>query len=149
GEDHGAGGEHGRRQDRGGGAALDGHQHHGQCDGGGDQSDDGRRSPAPALTEGRDQNQAGGDRGQDEGAQVVDAGLGAPGGRRQCPCGDDQGDHADGQVDQEGPAPGELVGEDAAQEGSDDAGDAVDRTEHALIPATFTRRDDVADQGEG
>ncbi len=149
GEDHGPGAEHGRRQDRGGGTALDGHQQRGQRDGGDDQADDGRRAPAPALTERGGQDQAGGDRGQDGGAGVVDAGLGSPGGRGQRTGGDGEGDDADGQVDQEGPAPGELVGEDAAQQRADDAGDAVDRTEHPLVPAAFAGRDDVTDQGEG
>jgi hypothetical protein len=103
-----------------------------------------QRSP-----EGRDEDQAGGDGGQHGGTEVVDTGPGASGGGRQDARCDGQGDDADRQVHQEGPLPGQLIGEDTAQQGADDAGDAVDRAEHPLIAAAFARGDDVADEGEG
>lgn len=50
-----------------------------------------------------------------------------------------------GQVDEESPAPRGLVGENTTQQRSNDGGETKDGTDHALVLATVTERDNVGD----
>ena len=58
-------------------------------------------------------------------------------------------DRTDRDVDVEDPTPGQLLDEDAPEQRPDHAGQPEHRTEQALIAATFTGRDDVADDRLG
>ena len=62
--------------------------------------------------------------------------------------GHDHDDDGHGHVDPEGPAPGEVVGEQAAEQRPDDGGDAEDGAECALVAAAFAQRDDLADHSD-
>ncbi|MNH17701.1 hypothetical protein D3C79_773850 [compost metagenome] len=55
----------------------------------------------------------------------------------------------EGQVDPEDPAPAQLLGEIAPEQGPGDAGDRIDRRDVALILAHLPRRYAVGDHGEG
>src|SRR5436189_45198 len=55
------------------------------------------------------------------------------------------GEAADGEVDVEDPAPGEVVDEEAADQRPDHGRDPEDAAEVALVAAALARRDDVAD----
>ncbi len=58
---------------------------------------------------------------------------------RQCP---------ERQIDPEDPAPAELLGEVAAEQGAGDAGDRIDRRDVALILAHLPRRNGVGNHGK-
>ncbi|MNS74133.1 hypothetical protein D3C72_1076000 [compost metagenome] len=55
----------------------------------------------------------------------------------------------EGQVDPEDPAPAQLLGEVAPEQGPGDAGDRIDRRDVALILAHLPRGNAVGDDGEG
>ena len=59
-----------------------------------------------------------------------------------------QRDQADRQVDVEHPAPAQVVGQVAAQQRPDDAGQAEDAAEDALDAAALGGREDLRDDGE-
>src|SRR3979409_2520786 len=66
-----------------------------------------------------------------------------------------QGDHEEHggcdsgrDVEEEAPAPGEVLDEDPAEERPDEPGDAPHRAEDALHPAALFQVVDVADDGE-
>ncbi len=61
---------------------------------------------------------------------------------------DGDGEDAEGRVDVEDPAPGEIVGDPAAEDGADDGGDAEDRSEEALVAAALGGGEEIADDGE-
>ena len=61
----------------------------------------------------------------------------------------EQHDDRDGDVDPERPPPGEVVGEEAAQQRADHGGDAEHGTERALVATAVAQRDDFADDGHG
>ncbi len=83
------------------------------------------------------------------GAEVVDRVVAAYDGDLERDRGDHERGEADRDVDEEDPAPAGTVGEEATQHGTQHAGRAEDRTEVAAVTATLTRRDDVADGGQG
>ena len=56
-----------------------------------------------------------------------------------------KGDDADREVDVEDPAPRKLIDKDTTEERTDDARHAKDSSEKSLVTATFSGRDDVAD----
>jgi hypothetical protein len=91
------------------------------------------------------QHQAGGGGGEQEGAEDVEAASGLRLGEFQCDGHDGQGDEAEGDVDVEAPAPGEAVGEVAAEEGSGDRGEAEGGADQAHEPAAPPRGHDVRD----
>ena len=62
---------------------------------------------------------------------------------------DEQGDDAERNVDVEDPAPGQVLGEEAAEQGPGHVGDAEDDAEVAHVLATLAGRDDVAHDGLG
>lgn len=110
------------------------------------QADDLGRAPGPGgAAEGGDEHEAGGDGGDEEGAEVVDGVLRGP--RRDAESGGDHGerDEPDGEVDVEDPAPGQVVDEQSAEQRAEHAGRTEDRAEEALVLAAFPGRDDVAD----
>lgn len=114
------------------------------------EADDLRRSPRPrGAAERGHEDQAGGDGGDEEGAEVVD---GVPGRtHRDVQHGRDheQGDDPDRQVDVEHPAPGEVLGEETAEQRPEDAGGAEDGAEEALVLAALAGRHEVADDRHG
>ena len=57
--------------------------------------------------------------------------------------------HADGQVDVEDPAPGQVLDEEAAQQRTEHGGDPEHRPEQAHVPAALAGRDDVSHDGLG
>ena len=57
----------------------------------------------------------------------------------------DEGDDAERQVDVEDPGPGEMVDEEAADQGPDDGRDAEHRSHQAAVAPALARRNDVAD----
>ena len=61
--------------------------------------------------------------------------------------GDGDDEDADRHVDDEAPVPGQVVGEEPAEQRPDHGGDAEDGSERALVLAALTQRDDVGDQG--
>ncbi len=146
GEGEGADAEQLERQDGFGGPALHGDEQHGEDDAQHGEPDDLRGAPGPRRTAERgDQHQAGGDRGDQEGAEVVDDMVGRP--ARDAQGGGDhgEGDDADGQVDVEHPAPAQVLGEQPAEQRSEHTGRTEHGTEKALVAAAFTRRHDIAD----
>ena len=54
---------------------------------------------------------------------------------------------SDRDVDPERPSPGEVIGEEPAEQRANDGGDSEHRAERALIAASFAQRDDLADHG--
>ena len=74
-------------------------------------------------------------------ALALDAGDG--------PLGGDDDDQGERDVDVEGPAPGELVGEEPSEQGPEHGGDAEDRAECSLVTTALAQRDDVGDQRRG
>ena len=87
--------------------------------------------------------------GEDEAAQIVEvAGRWLTVDRGQVAVDDVEGDRADGQVDEEDPVPAEVVRQPAAQQRADDRGDPEDGAEEALIAASLTGREEVADDGQ-
>ncbi len=60
---------------------------------------------------------------------------------------DEEGHRADGDVDVEDPAPGEVVDEHAAEQRADDAGETEDSAEKTHVLAPLPGRDDVSDDG--
>ena len=81
----------------------------------------------------------------DRRTQVVDPVVASDQWHVQGARGDEQGREADRDVQPEDPAPARAVGEEAAEQGAGDAGDAEHCAEHALVLAALPRRDDVAD----
>ncbi len=69
--------------------------------------------------------------------------------RGQHDAGHEEGDEAEGQVDVEDPAPGEVVGEEAAEQGPGHAGGAEHGPEVALVAAALPGADDVGDDRLG
>ena len=61
---------------------------------------------------------------------------------------DDDGEDADRDVDVEDPAPAEIVGEIATDDGTDDRGDAEDPGKDALQPGALGRRVEIGDGSE-
>ena len=57
----------------------------------------------------------------------------------------DEGDHAERQVDVEGPAPAPVVGDGAADQRAADHRERHDAGHHALVLAALPGRDQVAD----
>ena len=62
---------------------------------------------------------------------------------------DRERDGADRDVDVEDPVPGELIDEDASEQGTDDARHTEHRTEESLVATAFAGRDDVSDDRLG
>lgn len=58
---------------------------------------------------------------------------------------DDEGDAADGQINVEAPAPRDVGGKSAADEGPDDGGETKDGAEQALVEWPLVQRDGVDD----
>ena len=144
----GPGAEEAQIDDRLRGAAL--LQHEGQ-DGNetaDDEADDCRRRPRVFVpTPHRDQQQHR-DTGHQQGrAEPVDSALLVPHGDVQNGAEHDEGGDAQGQVDVEDPTPGEVFGEQAAEQRTDHRGDAEHGPEQPHVTASFARRDDVADDG--
>jgi hypothetical protein len=86
---------------------------------------------------------------QHRGAEVVDLVVHPAQVARHLAGHDGQRDRADGHVDIENPAPGQVVHEHAAQQRADDAADAEHGAEQADVLAPFPGRDDVPDDGLG
>src|SRR6266511_2110149 len=80
-------------------------------------------------------------------AEPVDAVLGAVLGQVQLGHQDQQGEPAERQVDVEGPAPRQVVGDEATDQRAADHGDGHDAGEHALVLAPLPGRHQVADDG--
>lgn len=143
-EGEGAPAEQAERQDRFDGPPF--HEEEGaeEEDAEDGETDDPGRTPAPGAAEGGDEHEAGGDAGDEEGAEVVDRVL--LGARRDAQHGgdDDERDETDGEVDVEHPAPGELVDEQSAEQRAEHAGRAEHGAEESLVAAAFAGRDDVA-----
>ena len=95
---------------------------------------------------GREEDQRADPAAEQRGAEVVDpvrdraacAGAGA------CTTISDR-ERADGQVDVEDPAPGEVVDEEAAEQRAGDRRDREDGADQAHVAAALARRDDVGD----
>ena len=143
-------GEQAQRHDRLGGALLLDDERGEQCDAGGAEAEDLGRVPrvlAPAPR--GDEQDAGQRAGEQRGAGDVDAHLRAL--ERDVQRRDDQAQRggADRQVDVEDPAPRQVVGEDAAEQRSRDAGHDEDHLDVALVAAALARRDDIADDRHG
>ena len=68
---------------------------------------------------------------------------------RQDRAGHEQGEDAERHVDVEDPAPGQVVGEEAAQQRAGDAGGPEDGAEEPLVAAALTGADDVGDDRHG
>lgn len=119
-------------------------------DGGGDRSggeaEDDLRAPLVlgAAPTGQ-QHQAGGRGGEQQRAEDVEAGLGRRPGQLQDHGHDGHGDQPEWDVDVEAPAPGEVVGEVAAQQGAGDRGQAEGGADQAHEPAALAGRHDVRD----
>ena len=104
------------------------------------------RSTSADLLVGQAQEQEDDGHREDDGAQVVEvAGRRLAVDRGQVAVDDDEADRADGQVDEEDPVPAEVVRQPAAQQRTDDRGDAEDGAEETLVAAALTRREEVAD----
>ncbi len=128
------------RQHRFGGAALAEDQHGKQRDRPGAQAEDDRRGPridipAPA----QDQQQGAGRRGQQHGAGIVDAVANLRRALLQPDRDQDQRRRADRQIDIEDPAPGQRIGDEAAEQRPGHAGDGEDAGEQALVAAALAR----------
>ncbi len=96
----------------------------------------------------RQQHQAGGGGGEQQRAEDVEATAAAAAGRlRQFQDeGDDgEGDQAEGDVDVEAPAPGEVVGEVAAEQRPGDGGETEGGADQAHVAAALPGRHDVGD----
>ncbi len=127
-------------------APFDGDEGRQQDGGEHGETDDLRGAPAPGRTaEGGDEDQAGRDGRDEEGAEVVDDVLLAADRDVQDGRDDDERDDADRQVDVEHPAPAEVLGEEPAEEGAQHARDAEDGAEEALVLSALARGDQVAD----
>ncbi len=85
-------------------------------------------------------------RGQQRRAEVVDPVMCLVPGGVQRRLQDGERDHADREVDEEDPAPGQRRGEEAAEQRADHAGQPEHGTEEALVAAALARRHDVADR---
>ena len=81
-------------------------------------------------------------------ARVVDAGRTMHRGQPQHDPDDGERRAPHRQVDEEHPAPGRVVDDEAAQQGSDDAGEHPHAGQVADVAAALPGRDDVADHGE-
>lgn len=57
----------------------------------------------------------------------------------------DEGDGTDRQVNEEGPAPRGVIGEDTSKKGSKNRREAKDGTDNTLVLATISKRDQVSD----
>ena len=139
-----------QRQHRFGGASLgedEAYERHGPDHG---EADDLRRSPgvgiAPERGQEHDRAQAG---GQQAGPEIVDRVAHALGDRWQRHCENDERGDAERNVDEEDPAPGEMGGEEAADQRAGDAGDAKHRAEDALIAPTVAWRYHISDRRLG
>ena len=107
------------------------------------------RSPRIALAAPDEGEQQRADATDDQrGAEVVDRVLTTLEGHVQHGVDHDQRHDAQRHVDVEDPAPGQVLGEEATEQRSGDAGQAPDAGEVARVAATFARRDDVADDRE-
>ena len=137
------------RQDRLGDPALPPQEHRGDDDGRRDHRQDERGAPPELAAADEGEQQARDADDEQAGAEVVDLVVVPLGLDVQDRAGDDERDDAQRDVDEEDPAPGELVDEEAAEQRPDDAGDGEDGAEVALVLAAVDRRDDVADDDEG
>ena len=112
-----------------------------------EQADDGRRSPGVLGAAPRGgQDQAAGAQRDEQHAEVVDhrlAGAASAGDRPGRHHDDHDGDR---HVDVERPPPGQVVGEQSAEQRPEHRGHAEHRAERALVLAAFPQRDDLADQ---
>ena len=61
---------------------------------------------------------------------------------------DDHGDGADGQVDVEAPAPGDVVGEGAAEKRAGDGGDAVHGADEAGVDGSLFKRNGIGEDDQ-
>ena len=137
-----------QRQHRLRGPALDQDEYADQDNTGGPEDVDGRRAPAVGrAAQAGEQDE--GRRGQREHgrAEIVDDVV-----HPAEVTGHLSGDHgerhdADGHVDVEDPAPGQVVDEHPAEQRPDDAREAEHRAEQAHVTAALARRDDVAHDG--
>ncbi|MNO88603.1 hypothetical protein D3C76_800580 [compost metagenome] len=113
----------------------------------GEQRQYGWRCPGVALADqGNAQQQATQANNQQHGAEVIDLGLAALDRHvAQCPMDRPQRDHSQWQVDPEHPAPGQVLGQPAAEHRPGDAGHCVHAAEIALVTAPFARWHEVAD----
>lgn len=139
-----------QRQHRFGGPALHPDEPGAEEDGEHRQTDDLRGAPRPGgAAERRGEHEAGGDGGDQEGPQVVDDVPGRSGRDVQGGGDDHEGDRAERHVDVEDPAPAEVLGEDAAEQRSEDAGGAEDGAEQPLVAAALAGWHEVADDRHG
>ncbi|GGX72339.1 hypothetical protein GCM10010358_28430 [Streptomyces minutiscleroticus] len=126
--------------------ALGEHEEQRADDGAGGQAED--RAGAPGVlgaAPAGQQHQAGGGGGQQQGAGHVEAGPGGGPGELEDDGDDGQGEQAEGHVDVEAPAPGEVVGEVAAEQRSGDRGEAERGADEAHVAAALPGRHDVRD----
>ena len=100
----------------------------------------------PSAPHGREQR-AGDARGERDAAPNVDRVLTPLVGDVHVKGDHDQGEDCKRQVDEEEPAPAEVLGDEAAGCWPDDGRDSERRTQHSLVLAALARRDDVADDG--
>jgi hypothetical protein len=120
GRDHGEGpgAAQAERDDGGGGGGLPEHEQSGQQRAADRQPDQERGPPREGVAaQGCDQQQRGHPADQQRGTEVVDRAGGSTVGEAQHPVGDHEGGDADGEVDEERPAPVDVVDEEPADEG--------------------------------
>ncbi len=97
----------------------------------------------------RDEDDAGQGKGQKRGAGVVDVDLLGPCCGRSVDADDDERQKAERQVDEEDPAPGEIIDEEAADQRTEHGREAEHAAEKSPIAAALAWRDDIADDGDG
>ncbi len=118
-----------------------------QRDRGDEQPDDGHGAPRVLVAApGERQDHAGRAEGDQGDAAVVDERAGVRPYRGNGSRRDDEDDDRDRNIDVERPAPAQVVGEQAAQRGPDDRGDAEDGAQRTLVAPAIPQRDDVGDQ---
>ena len=103
----------------------------------------GRSSPCCEKDDGRDRG------AQERDARVVDGVLGSIDRYVQDGRDDEEGDDPDREVDVEDPAPGEVLGEQPAEQRTGDAGDAEHRAEVAHVASSLAGAHDVSDDRLG
>ncbi len=112
---------------------------------GGEPEDDLRAPRVLGAAPAGEQDQAGGGGSEEQGAGDVEARLDPWSGQLQDDGDDGHGDQAEGHVDVEAPAPGEVVGEVAAEQRAGDRGESEGGADQAHEAAALAGRDDVRD----
>ncbi len=132
-------------------AALGGDEGGQQREGQDGQADDLPRAPGVGAARPGGGHDAGGDRTGEKGdAPPVQARLPltTSGGHAQHDPAPGDADHAEGHVDVEGPAPAQVTGDEAADQGPAQLPESHDAGDHALVPAALPRWQQDTDQSE-